>query len=204
MDHRSASYDRVLVVHGFRASAQKHWFPWLTRALPTAEVVDLPDSAAPQADVWVTAVADAIGSLGPRTAVVAHSLGCITTVQAVGRLVAAQETPASLGAFVAVSPFAQTLPPTGDEGLDAFAAHGLAPFLEGADLPGVRPRLGRVTVIRSDDDPLVVPHLSDAFARGLDAPVHVVPGARHFLEAHGVTRLPEVLQSLEDPAAPQR
>jgi predicted alpha/beta hydrolase family esterase len=110
--------------------------------------------------------------------------------------------PASLGAFVAVSPFAQTLPTTGDDGLDAFAAHGLAPFLDGADLPGTRPHLGRVTVIRSDDDPLVVPALSDAFARSLEARVQVIPGARHFLEPHGVTELPDVLRALEDAEAP--
>ncbi|MCX0276175.1 alpha/beta hydrolase, partial [Nocardia zapadnayensis] len=92
-------------------------------------------------------------------------------------------------------------PTTGDEGLDTFAAHGLAPFLDGADLPGTRPRLGRVTVIRSNDDPLVVPALSDAFARDLGARVQVIPGARHFLERHGVTQLPEVLRALEGSAA---
>lgn len=214
MDPASAPFDRIVVVHGFRASPQKHWFPWLARTEPAARVLALPDSATPDADAWITTVARAIGTLDARTAVIAHSLGCITTVRAVQRLAAEQGAaesqseprlhatgPASLGAFVAVSPFAQTLPHTGDEGLDAFAAHGLAPFLNGADLPGTRPHLGRVTVIRSDDDPLVAPPLSDAFARDLEARVQVIPGARHFLEPHGVTQLPEVLRALEGSAA---
>lgn len=199
-----ASFDRVIVVHGFRASPQKHWFPWLAQTLPAAEVVALPDSASPSEPAWVGTVIEAIGTLDHRTAVVAHSLGCVTAVRAVARL-AAEHAPGSdarLGAFVAVSPFADPLTVTGDDGLDAFSAHGLAPFLDGVDLPATRPHLGRVTVIRSDDDPLVVPQLSDAFARGLDAPVQVVPGAKHFIEAHGVTQVPQVVSALEDPAAP--
>lgn len=201
MDRSPVPFDRVLVVHGFRASPQKHWFPWLDRTVPEARVLALPDSATPDAEAWISTVADAIGTLDARTAVIAHSLGCVTTVRAVQRLAAQSpqqpDRPASLGAFVAVSPFAAPLPPTGDEGLDAFAAHGLAPFLDGADLPGARRHLGRVTVIRSDDDPLVVPSLSDAFAHDLGARVQVVPGARHFLEAHEVTELPPVLDALD-------
>ena len=188
-------FDRVIVLHGFRASPQHHWFPWVAKTVAGAEVVALPDSASPDAEAWVGAAVNAIGALGPQVAVVAHSLGCVTAVRAVERL-AAVTAGGSLGAFVAVSPFAQPLTRTGDEGLDAFAADGLGPFLAGADLPGAGPHLGAVTVIRSDDDPLVAPHLSDAFARNLQARTVVVPEARHCLAAHGVTELPEVVEAL--------
>ncbi len=191
----SAPFDRVVVLHGFRASPQHHWFPWLAEAVAGAEVVSLPDSASPDAEAWVRVAADAIGAVGPKVAVVAHSLGCVTAVRAVKSL-AARGTCGSLGAFVAVSPFAEPLTHTGDAGLDAFAANGLGPFLDGVDLPEASRHLGAITVIRSDDDPLVAPHLSDAFAHGLDAQTVVVPGARHFLAAHGVTELPEVVEAL--------
>ena len=205
----STPFERVVVVHGFRASPQHHWFPWIADAAPGAEVVALPDSASPDAEAWVGSVARAIGSPGPGVAVVAHSLGCVTAVRAVQRL-ALEHTDASgitgaddrghgipaLGAFVAVSPFSEPLTRTGDQGLDDFASTGLAPFLDGVDLDRVRPLLGEVTVIRSDDDPLVAPHLSDAFARGLGARTRVVAGARHFLAAHGVTEVPEVIEAL--------
>ena len=192
---RTTPFERVVVLHGFRASPQHHWFPWIEETISGTEVVALPDSASPDAEAWIGTAADAIGALGPEVAVVAHSLGCVTAVRAVERL-AAGGTGGSLGAFVAVSPFAERLTHTGDEGLDAFAVDGLGPFVDGVDLPGAGPHLGIVTVIRSDDDPLVVPHLSDAFARGLDARTVVVPGARHFLAAHGVTDLPEVVEAL--------
>lgn len=194
-------FERVVVVHGFRASPQHHWFPWIAEAVPDAEVVALPDSASPDAAAWVGSVARAIGSPGPEVAVVAHSLGCVTAVRAVQRLASTHaggtgDGETALGAFVAVSPFSDPLTHTGDQGLDDFASTGLAPFLDGVDLARARPLLGEVTVIRSDDDPLVAPHLSDAFARGLGARTRVVPGARHFLAAHGVTELPEVVEAL--------
>lgn len=192
---RTTPFERVVVLHGFRASPQHHWFPWIEETIPGTEVVALPDSASPDAEAWIGTTVNAIGALGPEVAVVAHSLGCVTAVRAVERL-AAGGTGGSLGAFVAVSPFAEPLTHSGDEGLDAFAAHGLGPFLDGVDLPGAGPHLGAVTVIRSDDDPLVAPHLSDAFARGLEARTVVVPGARHFLAAHGVTELPTVVDAL--------
>ncbi|GAA4516271.1 RBBP9/YdeN family alpha/beta hydrolase [Brevibacterium yomogidense] len=202
-------FERVVVVHGFRASPQHHWFPWIAEAVPGAEVVALPDSASPDAEAWVDSVTRAIGAPGPEVAVVAHSLGCVTAVRTVQRL-AFEHTSTSgitgandrghrvsaLGAFVAVSPFSDPLTHTGDQGLDEFASTGLAPFLDGVDLARVRPLLGEVTVIRSDDDPLVAPHLSDAFAEGLGARTRVVAGARHFLAAHGATELPEVIEAL--------
>ena len=192
---RTTPFDRVVVLHGFRASPQHHWFPWVAETVRGAEVVALPDSASPDAEAWIGTAADAIGAVGPEVAVVAHSLGCVTAVRAVEKLTT-DGTGDSLGAFVAVSPFAQRLTHTGDTGLDEFAANGLGPFLEGADLAGTGPHLGAVTVIRSDDDPLVAPHLSDAFARSLEARTVVVPGARHFLAVHGITELPEVVDAL--------
>lgn len=210
MDHAAVPFDRVLVVHGFRATPQKHWFPWLAQQVPGARVLALPDSAAPDAEAWTTAVAQAIGELDQHTAVIAHSLGCVTTVRAIQRLAARSDAQgprsagsATLGAFIAVSPFAEPLTPSGDQGLDAFAATGLAPFLDGVDLTAARPHLGAITVIRSDDDPLVAPQLSDAFAAGLQGRTRIIPGARHFLESHGVTELPEVVEALEASAPPR-
>lgn len=180
----ASPYSRVLVVHGFGASIDDHWFPWLADAVG-AERLALPHSVAPRFDEWVPLVVDAIGALSPDTAVVAHSLGCVTTAQAVRRLAGSD---APLGLFVAVAPFAAPLAPIGDPDLDAFIADGLDEFVD-IDLAAVRPSVGRTEVIRSDNDPIVPAAASDAFAAALDAPVHVLPGAGHFLAREGVDRL---------------
>lgn len=184
-------YSRILIVHGFGASIDDHWFPWLADAVGAERVV-LPHSDAPRAEEWVPLVADAIGVLSPDTAVVAHSLGCVTTAQAVRRVAGSG---GQLGLFVAVAPFAVPLAPIGDPDLDAFIADGLADFVD-LDLPALRPSLPRVEVLRSDNDPIVPAPSSDAFAADLGASVHVLPGAGHFLAREGVDRLEIVVDLL--------
>lgn len=198
-----AAARRVLIVHGFGATLDDHWFPWLAAALPRAERIALPNPLSPEARAWVPRVADAIARLGEGTAVVAHSLGNATALQALRRL-RTEGRAIELAAFVAVAPFAAPLPATGVPELDMFRlgdserGPGQRAFLDELDLPALRPHLGAVRVIRSDDDPLVPAPLSDQVAAGWGAHTEVVPGAGHFLATDGVLELPLLL------AEPQR
>lgn len=178
-------YRRVLIVHGFGASIDDHWFPWLAGATPGAERITLPEATAPVAETWISTVADAIGRLDPETAVVAHSLGCVTVAQAVRRVADSHDC---LGLFVAVAPFVRALPTIGDPDLDAFIAGGLDTFID-INLASIRDLIERVEVVRSDNDPIVPTAASDQFAHALGADVHVVPGAGHFLAREGIDRL---------------
>lgn len=195
------SASHVLIVHGFGASPEDHWFPWLARALPRAERIELPDPTAPSAGRWVPRVAEALARLGDGTAVVAHSLGNATVLKALRTLVAVGR-PVRLSAYVAVAPFVSPVPPTGDPELDEFLVGpaGTPPaqhaFYEGLDPTALRPQLGAVRVLRSDADPIVPASLSDEVAAALGARPEIVSGAGHFLAADGVTTLPELL---EDP-----
>ena len=197
------SAPHVLIVHGFGASPEDHWFSWLAHALPRAERIELPDPTAPSADRWVPLVAEALTRLGDGTAVVAHSLGNATVLQAL-RALAADGRHGRLSAFVGVAPFVSPVPPTGDPDLDAFLVgrDGTAPaqlaFYEDLDLAALRPRLGAVRVLRSDDDPIVPAGLSDEVASALGVQAEVIAGAGHLLASDGVTRLPTLL----DCAAP--
>lgn len=189
---------RLLIVHGFGATPQDHWFPWLARSVPGAERIALPDPTAPSAARWVPLIADALERLGDGTAVVAHSLGNATALQALHAL-AADCRPVRLSAFVGVAPFVSPVPPTGDPELDAFllGRGGATPaqhaFYEGLDLPALRPRLGAVRVLRSDDDPIVPARLSDEVAAALGARAEVIARAGHFLASDGLRELPALL-----------
>lgn len=207
--------DRLLIVHGFGASPQDHWFPWLAALRPGAERLALPEPLSPRAEAWVPLVAAALDRLGHGTAVVAHSLGNAAALQAL-RALADAGRPVRLSAFVGVAPFISPVPPVGDPQLDAFLGEspsaagaqegrtaadaasppGSAPqhaFYEGLDLHALRSVLGSVHVLRSDDDPIVPPRLSDEVAAGLGVRAQVVTGAGHFLAEDGVRELPEVL-----------
>lgn len=191
-------FDRVVLVHGFGADVDAHWFPWLADEVPQTERVVLPVPERPTPDAWIPLVRDAIGVLHARTAVVTHSLGGITALRAVQELAASDGV---LGALVAVAPFAERLAPPGDPDLDRFVAEDLPGFLRGVDLAAVRDHLGRAQVIRSDNDPAVPAAASDRFAAELGASVTVVPGAGHFLDREGVTRLDPVISALREPSA---
>ncbi|ROZ64270.1 hypothetical protein EDL96_03130 [Kocuria soli] len=77
--------DKVVIVHGFGATAHDHWFGWLADRIPHANVVSLPDPERPDAATWIPRVVDAIGQLEPGTAVVARSLDLSAVRPALGR-----------------------------------------------------------------------------------------------------------------------
>ncbi|MEX5256477.1 RBBP9/YdeN family alpha/beta hydrolase [Kocuria arenosa] len=181
---------RVVVVHGYDAAPDQHWFPWLRERL-TAEgvrtvVVELPEPSFPEAGAWLDAVARAVGEPDRHTHLVGHSLGCITLL----RHLAGLPEPWALGGLVLVAGFTGRL--EGVPLLDEFLA-------EDVDVSAVRANVRRRLVLRSDDDPTVPPAATEALAERLGAPVRVVPGAGHFCGSDGVTRLPAVLDALVPP-----
>ena len=198
-------FERVVILHGYGTTPADHWFPWLMRAVPGAEEVELPRPQSPEAASWILAATDAIGPLSRKTAVVTHSLGGLAALRAIQRLVKRGATQArarggascdaQLGALVAVAPFACELPLAGDDDVDRFLLSQLPNFLSKNPFPNPRV-FGRATVIRSDDDPFVPAGSSEEFAARIGARTLTVHGAGHFLASDGVTELPEVLEAL--------
>lgn len=178
---------RVVVVHGYDAAPDQHWFPWLRERLTAdgvrTDVVELPEPSFPEAGAWRAAVARAVGDPDRHTHLVAHSLGCVTLL----RHLAGLPQPWTLGGLVLVAGF--TGPLASVPLLDGFLA-------EDVDVSAARANARRRLVLRSDDDPTVPAAATEALAERLGAPVQVVPGAGHFCGSDGVTRLPAVLDAL--------
>ncbi|MEG8105535.1 MULTISPECIES: RBBP9/YdeN family alpha/beta hydrolase [Actinomyces] len=201
--------DRVILVHGFGAGPDDHWFPWLARTVRHVEVPQLPHPETQEASSWASTIAERIGTSPDGLAglaIVTHSLGGLTALRAIERVIACGSPMNGdgrhLAAFIAVTPFAQQLPPTGEAELDHFLVTGLNGFLDGASPGELRPFLGPTTVIHSDNDPLVPQAASWRFATEISADIVTVPGAGHFLASDGVTSLPQVVTSLRNRATP--
>lgn len=182
------SLRRVIIVHGYGASPDAHWFPWLKDSLMSqgveVTVVALPTPDAPKAGAWEGVVAEAVAVPDTGTWVVAHSLGGITTL----RVLAALPEPWRLGGLLLVSGFTgalKSLPM-----LDTYLATDV-------DASRVARNISVRAMIRSDADSYVPPAASDQLAQRLDAEVHVQPGAGHFLADDGITELPLVLSILQ-------
>lgn len=179
-----SSTGRVVIVHGYNAAPDKHWFRWLADALAddgiTTDIPALPDPGEPEPEAWDRAVQAALGHVDERTVVVGHSLGTVAAV----RVLAGLADPWRLGGLVLVAGFARALPGAGPR-VDAFVT-------ETPDFARVVAATEHRLVVRSDNDTSVPPELSDELATALAADLLVVPGAGHFTESDGVTTLPQV------------
>ncbi|WP_280234863.1 RBBP9/YdeN family alpha/beta hydrolase [Nocardia cyriacigeorgica] len=171
---------RAVIVHGYGATPDDHWFGWLAHALGSsgiaAEVPMLPEADAPDRTRWASVIERTVGTPDAATAIVAHSLGALTVL----RHLAGLPHPWSLRRLVLVSGFLEPLPVLPE--LDEFIEGGCA-------VEGVRSSIGAVTVIRSDDDEIVPTAHTDRLAARLGVESVVVPGAGHFLADDGVTAL---------------
>jgi predicted alpha/beta hydrolase family esterase len=177
---------RIVVAHGYLASPEKHWFPWLVDQYDpgVVRVPALPNSSHPKPGLWLETLQDAVGEVDDDTILIGHSLGSITTL----RLLAALPGSWRLRGLVLVAGFAQPLPNLPK--LDPFTA---APLDMRAILDGARQR----HVLGSDNDTTVAPPITAALARSLKAPLTIIPGGGHFVERQGCRSLPELLPVLD-------
>ena len=186
-DRPSHSLQRVIIVHGYEAAPDAHWFPWLQNTLEAEGVrvtaVPLPDPDAPEVTGWENAVGAALGVPDAGTVIVAHSLGAITALRVLAGLSEVWE----LGGIVLVAGFVEPLESLPE--LDRYLSTGV-------DVERLAQSIRSRTVIRSETDPFVPPAASDELAKRLDAQVQVHPEAGHFMAKDGVTRFPAVLDLL--------
>lgn len=70
---------KIVLIHGYKASSQSNFFPWLKNELRKLghEVIapDLPNPESPDPDEWIKTLVDAVGAVDDETIIVGHSLG---------------------------------------------------------------------------------------------------------------------------------
>ena len=188
---------RAVIIHGYDATPTDHWFEWLAAQLESAgyntAIPALPHSETPDAGAWEAVAGAAIGVPDQHTIVVAHSLGCLTTLRHLSSLSGEWQ----LGGLVLVAGFTEPFPK-----LPALQQFIDEQPLVGCDLATIAKRVARLLVLRSDVDPIVPVERTDRLAQLLGTDVEVVAGAGHFLAQEGITTLPQALQILKDESTP--
>ncbi|WFR84368.1 alpha/beta hydrolase [Arthrobacter sp. Y-9] len=179
---------RALIFHGYGATPEDHWFGWLAQRLEDDGIPvtapALPDPLSPDPVAWEDAVRTALGTPDAGTIVVAHSLGCLAVLRALGSLAG----PWRLGTLALVAGFLDPLPALPE--LDGFIADG-AP-VDRLAVAGLAEHLDRLVVLRSDRDEFVPTTHTDRLAALLGTEPQVVEGAGHFLADDGVTEAPAI------------
>lgn len=182
---------RFVIIHGYTASPDAHWFPWLreelTREGHSVDVVALPSPDAPNHDEWVAAISQGIEHLDSKTCVITHSLGGVATLSSLSSLAGPQAEWNLSGLFM-ISPFTEHLQAIPE--LDAFidAAH--------VDLGRITPRIGHIEVFYSTNDVRVEPELTLQLAEQLGTTPTPVDNAGHFCLEDGFSEFPALYEHI--------
>lgn len=181
---------KIIIIHGYTASPQKNWFPWLKVQLEqlgaSVFVPEMPDTQAPNPMHWLQHLQDSQIKLDADTILIGHSLGCITLLRF---LMAQQQQNPKVGGYILVSGFAdeqQTLPE-----LKAHTNFTLNyPYLKSVSN-------NKVSIISSNDT-IVSPQSSITLADLLETNVITVENAGHFLDREGFNEFPLILNILKN------
>lgn len=179
----TANGTQIYIVHGYGASPDNHWFPWLKEELSAqgadVTILRMPTPQNPDVKKWVGHLSLLANRLNNDTYFVAHSLGCISVL----RYLEEVNFPEPIGGFILVSGFAKPLPDL--EELNEFVQTPLDDKL-------IIQKVKKRAVIASKDDAVVPFAFSKKLAERLQADFHTTDHCGHFLDSEGFTTLPIV------------
>lgn len=179
---------KIIVVHGYTASPEENWFPWLQNQANAADlnlkVLRLDPSKRPSLATWQSQMQQQIGQVQADDIFIAHSLGCIATLHYLTQ--ALQQT--TLAKLILVAGF--------NGRLDRLEE--VNPFIDAADVDFklLKQQIAQRIVIYSEGDDRVLPKFSLEQAKSLDADIIVAQHQGHFIDSEGCTALPEVWQAI--------
>lgn len=180
---------KVYIVHGFRASATAHWYAWLADQVITlghqCEIVQLTDSEQPQAAVWRQNLEQQIKPLNEQVIVIAHSLGCLSTLDYLSQALKG----CSLKALLLVAGFRTRLASLPE----------LNVFVDQSTLDDalIRTRIQQRYVFFSTQDPFVPAPLSIRLGQLINAQMIEVAKAGHFMQEDGYQTFPALWSHLQ-------
>ncbi|MCB5191703.1 alpha/beta hydrolase [Methylobacillus arboreus] len=175
----------VYIIHGYQASPQSHWFPWVKQALESqdfkVDVLALPESSTPDLGVWLDHLRANITGQDQHTYFIGHSLGCITLL----RYLEEQQQPA--GGMILVSGFAEPL--SFLPALDVFTAVPL-------DSEHIIRLVPKRIVMAAQDDNIVPYPYSLRLAEKLRAEWELFEKGGHFMAQDGFSEFPALYDAI--------
>lgn len=180
---------RVIIIHGWKAAPEMHWFPWLKQELEkrgfAVAVPAMPDTDKPYRKEWVCKIGDTVGEADEKTFLVGHSLGTVAILKYLETLPAGQK----IGGAVLVASFSEPFPNMPRE-LDNFFAGGKINYVK------ISSSAGKFAVISSDNDPFVPLRYGEFLSDKLNAAFLIMPSAGHIRQDEGFVQFPEALRSV--------
>ena len=179
---------QIYVVHGYTASPEENWFPWLQQQADQAglklKVLRLDPSERPRLATWQQQMHNQIGALDADDIVIAHSLGCIATLHYLTQVLQHK----TLAKLILVAGFNGRLG----------RLEEVNPFIDATqiDFELLKRQVKQRIVIYSAGDERVLPKFSLEQAQSLHAEIIEAQHQGHFIDSEGCTELPEVWHAI--------
>lgn len=155
------------IFHGTDGNPQEHWFPWLKQELTNikiqTEIPELPDSAHPNINKWLTKASSF--KTNPDTILIGHSLGAVFILRMLERGHKAK-------AVYLVAPFLNDL--KWDVLKDSIF------FADNFDWTLIKKQCHHFEVFASNDDPYVSIENVNEVAKNLGVENQILDGKKHF------------------------
>lgn len=176
----------IYVIHGYNASASRHWFPWLEQKLTSdnkmsVKVLDMPSPTEPKLEEWIGKLSESIERLDQNTFFIAHSLGCVALLDYFETL---KELP-KIGGIIFVSGFNQKLVNIPE--INGFIHTGIN------YKKIIRAATSRVVVTAINDE-IVPTEFSKELADNLGAKFYQLSSGGHFLDSDGFSKFPKIYE----------
>lgn len=186
MSSSKSSGNIVYVIHGYQATPDSHWFPWLKQELEAqgheVVVLALPGPDSPKLPGWLDHIRANIKRHDAQSFYIGHSLGCITLLR---HLVTQQE---AVGGMILVSGFAEAL--SFLPALDSFSAEPL-------DIEHLKRLVPQRLVMAAQDDYIVPYPYSLRLAEKLGAEWELFEDGGHFMAQDGFTEFPALFDAIK-------
>lgn len=179
---------QVFVIHGYTASPEENWFPWIQQqaiqAGASLKVLRLDPSETPSLDVWNRQIKEQVDVIDQHTVFIAHSLGCLATLHYLSHILQKQR----IKQLVLVAGFNGRLG----------RLEQVNPFINAAkiDFELLKSHIEKRVVIYSEGDDRVLPKFSLEQAESLAADIVAAEHQGHFIDSEGCTALPEVWDAI--------
>lgn len=178
---------RIVLIHGFKASPQHSFWPWLSLALRErgheVMAVALPSPEAPNCQEWVEAISKSIMRPGGDTIFIAHSLGCVALLH---YLENAEMSGTPKSVILVAPPFR-----IGSETFQSF-------FEPPVDFDTVMWKGQEFAIIAAKDDDVIPFDHAQKYERELNGHLYAHESGKHFVEAK---ELPLILELIDNRSA---
>ncbi len=177
---------RVFIIHGWEATPESNWFPWLKKELENNDfevvVPAMPNSAFPVLKDWLLHLRKEVGEVDENTYFVGHSLGPIMILKFLETFLSGEKA----GGVFMVAGFSESLGIIETENF----------FEKELDYEKVKTKANKFVAINSDNDPYVPLYFGEVLRDKLGAKFIVVKNGMHLNAGDGNFTLPIVLEKI--------